>query len=95
MKGDKGDDLKVEGYDCVLEEGVGRRREALSKFWMNSTITENMLIKKARLKWLNDGDSNCKCFHSIMKERRHSNFVGSINTAKGIADYVKEVKEEV
>ncbi|XP_058726560.1 uncharacterized protein LOC131597918 [Vicia villosa] len=71
------------------------RKEALSRFWLNLKIKENMLIRIYRLKWLNDGDSNSKYFHNVMKERMRRNFIGSINSDRGILEAVSKVKEEV
>ncbi|XP_058769267.1 uncharacterized protein LOC131643129 [Vicia villosa] len=54
-----------------------------------------MIIQKSRLKWLNDGDSNSKYFHRILKERRRRNHTGSIITKRGVVNSVREVKEAV
>lgn len=53
-----------------------------------------MLIQKARLKWLNDGDINSKIIHRVMKGRRRHNHIGSILTSTGIFDSVEVVKGE-
>ncbi|XP_058753181.1 uncharacterized protein LOC131626381 [Vicia villosa] len=54
-----------------------------------------MLIQKARIKWLNHGDSNSEFFHRVMKGRRRHNHIGSILTSSEIVDSVEDVKEEV
>ncbi|XP_058741999.1 uncharacterized protein LOC131614433 [Vicia villosa] len=86
-----------EADDCDVfdDEIQALKRIASSRLWLNLRIKENMLIQKSRLKWLNDGDSNSKYFHSVMKERRRRNHIGSITTPSGIIDEVGEVKEEV
>ncbi|XP_058750878.1 uncharacterized protein LOC131623901 [Vicia villosa] len=83
--------------DLLLDsEGImDKRREATARFWLNLRIKENMLIQKSRLKWLNNGDTNRRFFHIVMKVRRRHNFIGSINSNRGILDSVAEVKEEV
>lgn len=58
-------------------------------------ISFEMLQKKARLKWDCDGDSNNKYFRSVLKERRHKNFIGSIQSSKGMVDSIRDAKEEV
>ncbi|XP_058741554.1 uncharacterized protein LOC131613931 [Vicia villosa] len=86
-----------EADDCdhLGEEIQLIKRKASSIFWLNLKIVENMLIQKSRLNWLNDGDSNTKYFHRVMKERRRKNHICSITTRSGIIDKVEEVKEEV
>ncbi|XP_058746296.1 uncharacterized protein LOC131619189 [Vicia villosa] len=71
------------------------KTKASGRFWLNLKIKENMLIQKSRLKWLNDGDSNSKYFHRVMKERRRRNHISSIVTRSGIMEKVEDVKEEV
>ncbi|XP_058783710.1 uncharacterized protein LOC131658433 [Vicia villosa] len=86
-----------EADDCdVLDNEIQAiKKDASSRFWLNLRIKENMLIQKSRLKWLNDGDSNSKYFHRVMKERRRRNYICSISTPSGTIDGVEEVKEEV
>lgn len=86
--------------DVFLEndlDGEGRelRKEASNHFWMNLRIKENMLIQKARLKWLNDGDLNIKFFHRVMKERGRHNHIRVLNTQGGMVESVSEVKADV
>lgn len=57
-------------------------------------IKENILIQKYRMKWLNDGDVNNKFFHSIMKNTRRRNYIGSINYNRGLVNSVVKVKEQ-
>ncbi|XP_058726223.1 uncharacterized protein LOC131597549 [Vicia villosa] len=77
------------------EEEGGARRKANNIFWMNLKIRENMLIQKARLKWINDGDDNNKYFHSIMKRGLRCNFLGPFLTPSGMISEVEEVREVV
>ncbi|XP_024969209.1 uncharacterized protein LOC112508730 [Cynara cardunculus var. scolymus] len=39
--------------------------------------------QRAKVKWLNEGDSNTKFFHCVIKERRHANFIQSVCTSQG------------
>ncbi|XP_058776192.1 uncharacterized protein LOC131650503 [Vicia villosa] len=86
-----------EADDCddVSNEVQAIKRKASSRLWLNLKIKENMLIQKSRVKWLNDGDSNSKFFHRVMKERRRRNHLGSISTSSGILANVEEVKDGV
>ncbi|XP_058761292.1 uncharacterized protein LOC131634664 [Vicia villosa] len=86
---------EADDCDVLGEEIQAIKRKASSRFWLNLKIKENMLIQKSRLKWLNDGDSNSKYFHRLMKERRRMNHICYITTSSGIIDKVEEVKEEV
>ncbi|XP_058740918.1 uncharacterized protein LOC131613249 [Vicia villosa] len=88
-----GDDL-LEAED-IQPDTVFNRKEATSRFWTKLRIKENMLVQKANLKWLNEGDSNSGFFHKVMKENRRINYTGPINSTKGMLDSVKEIKDHV
>ncbi|XP_058774884.1 uncharacterized protein LOC131649153 [Vicia villosa] len=85
----------IDNHPLDEEVESGDRWRANRKFWMNLKIRENMLIQKARLKWLNDGDDNSRYFHAIMKRGLRRNFLGHISTSRGILSKVEEVKEEI
>ncbi|XP_024963995.1 uncharacterized protein LOC112504288, partial [Cynara cardunculus var. scolymus] len=40
--------------------------------------------QRAKVKWLNEGDSNTKFFHRVIKERHHSNSIMSVCNSRGI-----------
>ncbi|XP_058768462.1 uncharacterized protein LOC131642211 [Vicia villosa] len=91
----RGDErLEVEGED-FNPDTLFERKEATSRFWMKLRIKENMLVQKANLKWLREGDSNSGYFHKVMKEKRRHNHLGPINTMDGRLDKVKDIKEYV
>ncbi|CAK8543523.1 unnamed protein product [Lathyrus sativus] len=54
-----------------------------------------MLLQKSRLKWDNEGDMNNRFFHSVMKDRRKKNFIGSIQFENGLIKGVEEIKNEI
>lgn len=95
--------------DMLLEEGVrelndlDKLEESLeeeNKFsrkniWLNLKIRENMIIQRARIKWLNDEDENNKFFHVAMKKNMRNNHIGPIVNSRGVESSVKEVKKEV
>src|SRR3954468_18216287 len=54
-----------------------------------------MLVRKSRLKWLNEGDSNSSFFHKVVRERRRRNHIGPLNTNEGWVEKVEDVREEV
>ncbi|XP_058786237.1 uncharacterized protein LOC131660890 [Vicia villosa] len=90
-----GDDLlELEGDD-FLSDTLFRRKEATSRFWMKLRIKENMLVQKANLKWLKEGDSNSGYFHKVMKEKGRINHLGPINTLEGRLEKVKDIKDHV
>ncbi|XP_058741064.1 uncharacterized protein LOC131613407 [Vicia villosa] len=85
----------IDNHPSNEEVESGDRWRANRKFWTNLKIRENMLIQKARLKWLNDGDDNSRYFHAIMKRGLRHYYLGHISTARGILGEVEEVKEEI
>ncbi|CAK8537008.1 unnamed protein product [Lathyrus sativus] len=76
-------------------EDTNSRKEAVTKFWTNLRIKENMLVQKSRIKWLKEGDSNSGFFHRAIKERRRHNHIGPLNVAGSMIEKVEEVKFEV
>ncbi|XP_058746530.1 uncharacterized protein LOC131619457 [Vicia villosa] len=86
--------IEVHEEDGGLEE-LTSYKMACGNFWLNLKIKENMLIQKSRIKWINDGGSNNRYFHSIMKERRRRNHIGPLNSDRGVLVSVEDVKEEV
>ncbi|XP_058746325.1 uncharacterized protein LOC131619219 [Vicia villosa] len=79
--------------DHRVEEVVRRRSSATCKLWNDMRIKDNLLFQNSRLKWDLDGDANTKFFHSVMKERRRLNHIGSISTDSGFLAKVGEVKD--
>ncbi|XP_058774615.1 uncharacterized protein LOC131648899 [Vicia villosa] len=98
-------DLEIEDGVRVLNDSDDREEweedvhldkiKASKNIWFNLKLKENMLIQKSRLKWLNDGDSNSKFFHMVMKERRRRNHISSLVTSGGFVNSVEGVKEAV
>ncbi|XP_058783306.1 uncharacterized protein LOC131657982 [Vicia villosa] len=86
--------LELDGEDFNPDTLI-RRKEATSRFWMKLRIKENMLVQKANLKWLREGDSNSGYFHKVTKEKRRHNHIGPINTLDGRLDKVKDIKDYV
>ncbi|XP_058726407.1 uncharacterized protein LOC131597748 [Vicia villosa] len=79
----------------VWNKEVFGRKEATTRIWRNLRIKENMLLQKARLRWVKEGDANNGFFHKVMKEKRSFNHLGPIATARGMAVSVEEVREAV
>lgn len=77
------------------EEAIHRRSDVTSRLWTNIRIKENLLLKKSRLKWDNEGDSNSMYFHNVVKERRRRNYIGSILSDRGLLKEVGDIKGEV
>lgn len=88
------DSLEREG-GILCDEIVVKIKEASSQFWRNLRIKENMILQKSRVRWMKEGDSNSKYFHSMMKERRRVNHLGFIVAEMGMLESVEEVRKEV
>ncbi|XP_058753205.1 uncharacterized protein LOC131626408 [Vicia villosa] len=89
-------DVLLEAEEKVINpEILFNRKEATSRFWTKLRIKENMLVQKANLKWLNEGDSNSGFFHKVMKEKRIFNHIGPFSTSEGMVESVKDIKDFV
>ncbi|XP_058767766.1 uncharacterized protein LOC131641482 [Vicia villosa] len=87
-------DLKLEGNDDdSFEENLVRRKEASCRIWRNLRLKENMLLQKARLKWMKEGDANSGFYHKVMKEKRNFNHLGPIYVEGGTMESVDKVRE--
>ncbi|XP_058766821.1 uncharacterized protein LOC131640445 [Vicia villosa] len=85
----------LDNLSSDVEEEEDARRKANRKLWLNLKIRENMLIQKARLKWLTDGDDNSKFFHAIMKSGIRRNFLGPFSSPRGMISEMEDVKDMV
>ncbi|XP_024976233.1 uncharacterized protein LOC112514134 [Cynara cardunculus var. scolymus] len=47
--------------------------------------------QRAKVKWLNEGDSNTKFFHGVIKEGRHVNYIQLVCTSHGNYVYEEDV----
>lgn len=61
--------------DMVLQEKWDRdvlfqRNEVSAKFWKDIWLKESLLCQKSQAKWIREGDSNSKYFHSLMRFNR-------------------------
>ncbi|GKG24607.1 hypothetical protein Tco_0395235 [Tanacetum coccineum] len=67
-------------HDCSIKEKVV---QALCDYNEVVTDEENLLSKKAKIKWLNEGDKNSSYFHKVIKGRRSGNRVDVICDERG------------
>ncbi|XP_058775360.1 uncharacterized protein LOC131649625 [Vicia villosa] len=89
------DDLAFDGSLVDLEELALRRSVASSKMWETLNFKESILRQKARVLWMEEGNSNSKFFHKMVNIRiRRNSFLG-LNTPRGWIDRVDLVKEEI
>ncbi|GJU90456.1 hypothetical protein Tco_1302879 [Tanacetum coccineum] len=54
---------------------------------------EKLLLQKAKIDWLSDGDKNSKFFHSVMKGRAHRSRIETVNDENGVSKYVSVAEE--
>lgn len=63
--------------------------------WKKLHLKESILKQKSRLKWVNEGDQNSKCFHSMLKYRTRRNSITSIQDDSGMVEEVSLVKKVI
>ncbi|GJV32920.1 RNA-directed DNA polymerase, eukaryota, reverse transcriptase zinc-binding domain protein [Tanacetum coccineum] len=55
---------------------------------------EKLLLQKAKIDWLSDGDKNSKFFHSVLKGRAHKSRIETVNDENGIRYEGAQVAEK-
>lgn len=90
-----GDECLEVAIDDSQSDCLKNQKEAISRFWLNLRIKENMLAQKSKVKWLNDSDCNSSFFDKVMKERRRYNHIGMISSSGALIELVVDNKEEV
>ncbi|XP_058772452.1 uncharacterized protein LOC131646435 [Vicia villosa] len=78
------------GIDAA--DSVECRRKVAEDLWKNMELKECMLRVKSGQKWLKEGDSNTKFFHSTFKERICRNSFSLLDTSEGRIQGPVEVK---
>ncbi|XP_071902386.1 uncharacterized protein [Coffea arabica] len=76
--------LREAEYDRSRDE-VARSllHEARATYNRELAIECEFWKQKAALRWLRDGDANTSFFHSVVRQRRNSNFIARIKDAEG------------
>ncbi|XP_071687710.1 uncharacterized protein [Rutidosis leptorrhynchoides] len=70
-------------------------RESRKKWLEKERLKSNMLKKKARIKWVIEGEENTNCFHSITHRKNNKSNITGL-TINGVwNDSLKEIKEEI
>ncbi|XP_027171434.1 uncharacterized protein LOC113771000 [Coffea eugenioides] len=85
------------------EEDYDRDRDDISRSRLNearATYTRELATEcefwrqKSAVKWLREGDANTSYFHSVVRQRRSSNFIARIRGAEGCwCDTGQQIKE--
>lgn len=84
-----------EAGESVSKAVSDRRCEATYKVCKTLHIQEPMLREKYRVRWIREGDSNSKFFHSVMKMNFQRNGIVELNTNRGLLNKVYNIKLEI
>lgn len=71
-------DTKGENGD-LTEVDVIERRECLESFWRLPKMKDVFVVQLAKVKWIKDGDSNTKLFHTCNDKRRRDNSIHGLH----------------
>ncbi|XP_057444431.1 uncharacterized protein LOC130736645 [Lotus japonicus] len=63
----------------LLEEEIRTRKNTQADFWKVARLNEPLLHQKARQRWVKEGDSNSKYFHSLVRWKRRKNAIVGLN----------------
>ncbi|MCI24102.1 transposon TX1 putative protein, partial [Trifolium medium] len=71
------------------------RRKLFGDLWRLLKSKEVLLFQKSRVKWLKEGDSNSKYFHSCLKSRSRRNTISCLKVGDRWLDTSSEIVNEV
>nr|GEU28937.1 hypothetical protein [Tanacetum cinerariifolium] len=74
--------LKMQEAEILKEYNIARKDE------------EKLLLQKANIDWLSDGNRNSKFFHSVLKGRAHKSRIETVNDENGIRYEGTQVAEQ-
>lgn len=86
--------LKGEVKD-LNEEELAKRRESLAELFKISSMKCSLLCKKARLKWLKEGDANSKFFHGCINRRKRGNQILCLKVNANSVEGVEHLKTNI
>lgn len=66
-----------------------------SEMWTALRPKESYLAQKARIDWIQQGDSNSRFFHNMVKHRQKKNQIDALKVGEEWIKEVREIKEEV
>ncbi|XP_020693550.1 uncharacterized protein LOC110107604 [Dendrobium catenatum] len=88
-------DLQLEEANdgCLSDEKLMVLRSKVNEF--NTTLDQlnTWLRKRAKVKWLEDGDKNSMFFHIVVNGRRNENFINQVDEEGNMVDDPKSVEE--
>lgn len=87
-------DLKSEEASLSAEE-IEKKRDCMAQIGQLSHMRCSLLWQKARMKWLQEGDSNSRFFHSCINKRRRRNEILCLNFDGVRVDGVEQLKFEI
>ncbi|CAJ2635642.1 unnamed protein product [Trifolium pratense] len=85
--------------DLIANGGVDptdlNSKELVRNFWEQIHSAESLLRQKSRTKWIQEGDSNSRFFHSSIKGRRRRNQIVMLKQGEAWLEEVAAIKKEV
>ncbi|KAI3664250.1 hypothetical protein L6452_44734 [Arctium lappa] len=92
ISGDRSvNEINSGGMEDEAEGGAALEEDQTQNLCAASEAEEAALRQRAKVHWLNDGNSNTKYFHHVVWEKRHTNFLHLICDAEGHYVYGDEV----
>jgi hypothetical protein len=88
-------DLEEQLANGVVNPSSINSKDKVRQFWEQINFKESLLRQKSRTRWIQEGDSNTRFFHSNIKGRRRRNLILMLKKEDEWVEGVDEIKSLV
>jgi exonuclease III len=88
-------DLEEQIANGAIDPSSFNSKEKVNNFWEQIQFKESLLRQKSRTRWIQEGDSNTRYFHSNIKGRRRRNHIAMLKKEEEWVEGADDIKSIV